>query len=133
MALNDFFRINLPYGIQHNEDGSWYAFNREYVPIGFGEQIFAFQLNKKKQFPEIPIDVHYKEFDTLLLNDLLKFKGTAVHLNNDGSIDKIFLYNDATNPKSNPNMWTDYWKKLQLLCNLKINNVRPTLLEVIVD
>lgn len=77
--------------------------------------------------------MHYKEFDTLLLNDLLKFKGTAVHLNNDGSIDKIFLYNDATNPKSNPNMWPDYWKKLQLLCNLKVNNMKPTLLEVIVD
>jgi len=133
MALSDFFRINLPYGLQRNEDGSCYHFNREYVPIGFSERIFAFKLNKNDKFPELPIDVQYTGFDTHLLNDLLKFKGTAVHLNPDGSIDKIFLYNDATNPKSNPNLWSSYWNKLELLCNLKVNNMRPTLIKVFDD
>lgn len=35
--LNDFFRINLPYGIAQNNKGEWMAFNREYRPIGFNE------------------------------------------------------------------------------------------------
>ena len=30
MALTDFFRINLPYGIRKNDKGEWVAFNREY-------------------------------------------------------------------------------------------------------
>lgn len=28
MALTDFIRINLPYGIERNEKGEWTAFNR---------------------------------------------------------------------------------------------------------
>jgi hypothetical protein len=35
MALTDFFRINLPYGIQKNDVGEWSAFNREYKPLGW--------------------------------------------------------------------------------------------------
>lgn len=31
MALTDFTRINLPYGIERNEKGEWTAFNREYL------------------------------------------------------------------------------------------------------
>jgi len=33
--LSDFFRINLPYGIERNDKGEWKAFNREYMPIGY--------------------------------------------------------------------------------------------------
>jgi hypothetical protein len=35
--LTDFFRINLPYGMQKNEKGEWMFFNREYVPLGWNE------------------------------------------------------------------------------------------------
>ncbi len=35
MALSDFFRINLPYGMMRNESGEWFVFNREYAPLGF--------------------------------------------------------------------------------------------------
>ena len=34
MALSNFFKINLPYGIKRNENGQWTAFNREYKPLG---------------------------------------------------------------------------------------------------
>lgn len=33
MALDDFFRINMPYGMQRNGDGEWFVFNREYKPF----------------------------------------------------------------------------------------------------
>jgi hypothetical protein len=29
MSLTDFFRINLPYGMNKNENGEWICFNRE--------------------------------------------------------------------------------------------------------
>ena len=35
MALCNFFRINLPYGIYRNEHDEWFAFNREYMPLGY--------------------------------------------------------------------------------------------------
>ena len=34
MALNNFFKINLPYGIKRNGNGHWAALNREYRPLG---------------------------------------------------------------------------------------------------
>lgn len=34
MALTDFFRINLPYGIKCNDKNEWATFNREYMPLG---------------------------------------------------------------------------------------------------
>lgn len=38
MALTDFFRINLPYGIVRDSKGRWSAFNREYLPLGWNER-----------------------------------------------------------------------------------------------
>lgn len=38
MPLSDFFRINLPYGIKRNSKNEWFAFNREYVPIGWNKK-----------------------------------------------------------------------------------------------
>jgi hypothetical protein len=32
MALSDFFRINMPYGLKRNPSDEWFAFNREYMP-----------------------------------------------------------------------------------------------------
>lgn len=38
MALTDFFRINMPYGIVKNEKGQWAAYNREYLPLGMTDE-----------------------------------------------------------------------------------------------
>ena len=35
--INDFLRINLPYGIKKNENNEWAAFNREYLPLDFND------------------------------------------------------------------------------------------------
>ncbi len=35
--LSDFFRINLPYGISRTDDNEWFAFNREYLPLGWND------------------------------------------------------------------------------------------------
>ena len=34
MALNNFFKINFPYGIMKNKDNEWACFNREDKPLG---------------------------------------------------------------------------------------------------
>jgi hypothetical protein len=34
MALTDFFRINLPYGLKKKLDNKWFIFNREDMPLG---------------------------------------------------------------------------------------------------
>ena len=33
MALTDFFRINMPYGMEKTDNG-WFVFNREYLQLG---------------------------------------------------------------------------------------------------
>lgn len=52
--INDFFRINLPYGIKKNENNEWTAFNREYLPLGFNDIHY-----KQKLDFEVPIYTKY--------------------------------------------------------------------------
>lgn len=60
MALTDFFRINMPYGIVKNDKGEWLAFNREYVPIGWNDEQHKQDLTSSESFSDIPIKTRYK-------------------------------------------------------------------------
>lgn len=71
--LNNFFRINMPYGITRNEKGEWSAFNREYMPLGYNDS--RLKGNIIKEFGELPIWTKYKalhEKTLLLLAYILK-------------------------------------------------------------
>lgn len=108
MALTDFIRINLPYGIEKNEKGEWTAFNREYQPLssnnytgGSGEFIYTKYLTVSEKL-------------------LLKVaKESNFERNDKKEIIKIWLYNDSTNPASNPEHWNEYTEKLKLLSQFK--------------
>lgn len=119
--LNNFFRINLPYGFAKNENGEWMAFNREYRPIGYNE-------SSKKELPgenylDLPVYTKYQRVTEKLLLDIVDDEH-AIQRNDKGEIVKIFLYNDGTNPvnqsSDKPKLWENYFKKLQRLSKLKI-------------
>lgn len=117
MPLSDFFRINLPYGIKRNSQNQWFAFNREYVPIGYNTKILGKDIFMNDSYTETPI---YTEYKGLTDDKLLKIAGKEEAVNRDskGKINCIFLYNDRTNPQSAPQYWNDYLEKIKLLSTL---------------
>lgn len=41
--LENFFRINLPYGMIRNDKNEWMCFNREYMPLGYVSNLALFK------------------------------------------------------------------------------------------
>ena len=121
MALTDFFRINLPYGIAKNEEGDWMAFNREYRPLGYNR--FSDKEIPGRGYGDLPIYSRYKNMSDKILESLGSFE-TAVHRNDKNEIVKVFFYNDGTNPvnqtKDDSKLWDEYFEKLKILSKLKV-------------
>jgi len=118
MALTDFFRINMPYGIAKNDKGEWLAFNREYVPIGWNNEEYKQDLSSSESFSDIPIKTWYKNATEELLMRLAD-RTSQVQYDENGKIKKLFLYDDATNPTNNEKYWNSYLEKIKILSQLK--------------
>lgn len=93
--LNNFFRINMPYGITRNEKGEWSAFNREYMPLGYNDS--RLKGNIIKEFGELPIWTKYKALHEKTLLSLA-IHPEAIKRDEDGKINQVWFYNDGTNP-----------------------------------
>lgn len=120
MALTDFFRINLPYGIARDSKGRWFAFNREYLPLGWNERVNTpVDINSDDAFENVPI---HTEYGKVTEKKLLEIAGNEkfVERDIDGKINRIYLYNDRTNPQSSNEYWKDYFSKIKLLSRFEI-------------
>lgn len=109
MALTDFFRINLPYGIKRNDKDEWFAFNREYVPLGWNNTTNHESIYKENAYGQMPVYTKYKGLTEKKILQIIK-DPTAIHREEDGSISRVFFYNDGTNPQNNPKHWNDYFE-----------------------
>ena len=127
MALNNFFRINLPYGIAKNESGDWMAFNREYMPLGYNDYDFQ-EGTPGQHYLDKPIYTKYKGLTEKLLMKLAHgvSEGNGIKRDENNNITKVFLYNDATNPtrgKANDTeLWDRYFERLKILSKLEKKN-----------
>ncbi len=119
MALNDFFRINLPYGIEKNDKGEWLAFNREFVPIGWNEKHTGQSISAEDSYAELPIRTKYKNATEKILKQLID-ETSAEEYDAQGNIKRIFLYEDGTNPVNynTKENWDTYLKKIKILSQL---------------
>ena len=117
--IDNFFRLNMPYGIARNEKGEWIAFNREYNPLGVKESMHI------NRHPE----KWYKYKKTLsekTLVSLAHHPESGVLRDFEGKIIKIFFYNDKTNPvnhpgpKANKAYWEAYMNKLYILAKWEL-------------
>lgn len=111
MALGDFFRINMPYGMKKNDKNEWFVFNREYKPLGW---------NTREHIREEDYPV-FNQYETLTEAKILKLAWSdteGVKRNDEGEICMFWLYNDATNPKDKPKYWNDYFEKIKILSQL---------------
>lgn len=112
MALDNFFKINFPYGIKSNSKGEWTAFNREHKPLGY--------TNSSEEVPEKDfVYCKYKNLTETILQKLGDTNGAVEKEKN--KIVKVFFYNDATNPSNftSKELYRKYFEKLEILAKLK--------------
>ena len=118
MSLNDFFDINLPYGMKKTGKDEWIVFNREYVPIGWNGKPLNSVIGNHNGFNDIPIKTKYKSFTEHKIESIIKDEN-FIHRNENNEILEIFFYNDKTNPKISDLCWNDYFNKLKELSKLE--------------
>lgn len=68
-------------------------------------------------YSEVPIYTKYTGLTEAKLKKLAHNE-KAVKLDSKGKIERVFLYNDRTNPSNNPDYWPDYFERLKILGNL---------------
>ena len=117
MATNNFFEINMPYGIVKNKKGEWYAFNRLYSPIGWNKSNTGQHYTSDDSYSDIPIRTMYDNATETILKQLIDGI-SAEQYDSNGQINKIYLYDDGTNPTSHPEYWNTYLEKLKILSTL---------------
>ncbi len=114
MALSDFFRINMPYGMSRNEKDEWFVFNREYMPLGWNSHENQQSVIYGHGYTEFPV---YTKYKGLTEKEIAKMIPDPIYIqrNEDNHITRVFFYNDSTNPKSNTGHWETYFKIIKEL------------------
>ncbi|MCX6216512.1 hypothetical protein [Spirosoma sp.] len=121
--LGDFFDINLPYGISRNEKDEWYAFNREYVPIGFNNEGAKTHIEKL----DLPLYTKYEALTDKKLLAIADNDPKRIKRDEGGKICMVWLYDTGTNPMNqtkghlNLQLWNKYFQKLKLLSKLLVS------------
>ncbi|MFW0716216.1 hypothetical protein [Pedobacter sp. N23S346] len=120
MALTDFFRINFPYGIAFIPKMGWYAFNREYMPLGWHKKDHtAFNSSTVEEIQKI--SSFYKGLSEKLLHELAD-ESDSIERDDSGEITRIWFYSDSNNPNNDLKNWEPYIKKIKKLAKLKVEN-----------
>ena len=116
--LTDFFRINLPYGMERNNNGEWMFFNREYVPLGWSSHAQSY----KAFVSQLPLYTKYTKPTDATLVKLAWESESGITRNEKGEITKVFFYNDRTNPQNDPKCWSQYLDKIKLLSKCAVKS-----------
>jgi hypothetical protein len=105
MALGDFRAVFLPYCVERQPDGRYAVLNREYKPVGF-------HTREHVEYASYPV--------------LVKLKGLtparAAKISHAGSrdVERIFLYDDGSNPVRSAANMKAYMARLAVLARLEI-------------
>ncbi|AQX90691.1 hypothetical protein [Elizabethkingia anophelis] len=118
--LNNFFHINLPYGIARNTNGEWIAFNREYMPLGFND--YNFKGEVEEDYSDKPIYTKYKGITEKFLNEIAFDQERGIIRDDQNSIKRVFLYDGSVNPSLTKSEihWDSYFEKIKKLSKLQI-------------
>jgi hypothetical protein len=120
MGLFNFFRINMPYGIKKNNDETWFAFNREYVPIGWNSKENAESIaTNSKPYESLPIHTKYKGLTDEALLKIIKNK-ELINFNESGQITSVHFYNDRSNPSNKEGDWASYFDIIKAIANYEV-------------
>ena len=117
--LNNYFNINLPYGISKNDKDEWMSFNRTFLPIGFNSNDLNFSPGENYLK-----DVIYTKYIGLTEEVLkeLAYNEYSIQRDNTGLIVEILFYNDdpdIMNRIDRTEFFNKYFEKINKLSNLK--------------
>ena len=93
----------FPYGMEMAEDGAWVFFNREYKPVGMNTR-------ERIKYDEHPVRFWIKGLGPSTREKLC--------IDGSGTQDRIYLYNDATQPTRSAANMSAYLKRLEILMRL---------------
>jgi len=105
MRSTDFRAVYLPYCIEQTEDGSWLVLNRHYKPVGFNTEDHI-------KYSEYPVASTIKGLGPATLKKL-SYTGVV-------SGNRVYLYNDGSNPLNGPTEMAAYLKRIEVLAKLSI-------------
>ena len=103
MALTDFRAVFLPYLLERQPDGRYAVLNREYKPVGFFTR-------ETVTYADYPVLVKLKGL-TPRLASMLSWEGSS-------DVNRVFLYNDDSNPVRNKANMRAYLAKIERLAKL---------------
>ena len=104
MILKDFRAVFLPYCIEKQENDKYAVLNRYYKPLGFNTKTLI-------DYKKYPVLVNLKITKSILK----KLTGTQ-----QTDTDKIYLYDDKTNPSRSAKNMNIYLEKLKVLAKIII-------------
>ncbi|MFZ4413654.1 MAG: hypothetical protein ACOYOV_11260 [Bacteroidales bacterium] len=118
--INDFFRINLPYGIIRNNKNEWAAINRAHLPVNMNNKELHEQPGEN--YLAKAVYIKYIGITEEFLKDLA-YDEFNIRRNKLGQIDEVYLYNDLDFEKLDENekyeFLSKYFVKLRMLLGLK--------------
>lgn len=119
MSLDNFFSINMPYGIKRNNKNEWFSFNREYMPLGWNSKSNQQSIYDEAAFSQFPIHTKYINISD---RDLKQIGGEpdSIHYDSEGKPNMVFLYGDNSNPVYVANCWDKYFEKIKILSLFEI-------------
>ncbi|KOY85062.1 hypothetical protein AD998_01870 [bacterium 336/3] len=112
MALSDFFRINMPYGMKKNSKNEWFVFNREYMPLGWNSMEFKESIKEEYPYDKQPIYTKYEKLTDEFLKSIIT-NPKHIIFNEKGNIESIFFYSDVNNPSDEAKYWNEYFEKIK--------------------
>jgi hypothetical protein len=137
MALNNFLKIYLPYGVTIHKDNTITVFNREYMPLGYNEirqncEINGYNRGGAFLETKLPIRSKLKKSPKITNHD--EFWEEIAHdgkVHVDGDLRRVFLYNDGSVPSNfdlssegpiglNIYYWDEYFRRIKKLAVLQI-------------
>jgi hypothetical protein len=112
MALNNFFTINFPYGLKKTVNNEWYAFNREYMPLGWNTTDGKQTIHSETAYNELPIRTEYKGLTEKAILKILT-NPDRIQRDENGQIVTVLFYDDETPPR-------DYFKIIKAFSKFNV-------------
>ena len=115
MALGDFRAVCMPYCLKKQEDNTFLVLNREYKPLTF--------CTYSNDFENQNLPIYLKIVD---LTPRIIAKITAIGKGSSFQTESniLFLYDDGSIPITSKQNMSDYFKRLEILMPLTIQNLK---------
>lgn len=115
MLLDNFFYLQMPYGMLRNADGTWYVVNREHMPLGWNNTDLKENFHFTEAYRNLPIHTRYTLTDAQIVK-ILAGAGN-IQYDDNGNIKRFYFYHSESNPTSGH--WKTYAKIMERMASIQ--------------